>query len=401
MLRAATEIKGWVDRLGEIWIEGEVSNLSLRAGNQMSFLTLRDLTENAALPVACFGSVVKAMSSPPKEGDRLVILGKPSFYVPSGRLSITATAMRAVGIGELLARIEVLKKILDGEGLFAESRKKPLPFLPRAVGLITGANSDAERDVLENARRRWPAVRFEVRNTAVQGPKTVPEVIAALTDLQRNPEVEVIVIARGGGSVEDLLPFSDEALVRAVADCSVPVVSAIGHEADQPLLDFVADLRASTPTDAAARIVPDIQAELRTIADHLSKTRAVVTRLVREAGSWLRDMRSRPVLASPDGFLIVRQEQWAGLVLRMRTHIAHALERARLEVDNLRSSVHLLSPASTLDRGYAIVQRADGTVVQQAAHLTAQEVLSVRVASGSFTATVEQITDTGSDPEGA
>ena len=318
--------------------------------------------------------------------------------LPKLRIDGNMRHVRAVAVGVLLVEERALarqpREILQRKRLAAAGHLVDVELRILRI-------AHAERDVLENARRRWPAVRFEVRNTAVQGPKTVPEVIAALTDLQRNPEVEVIVIARGGGSVEDLLPFSDEALVRAVADCSVPVVSAIGHEADQPLLDFVADLRASTPTDAAARIVPDIQAELRTIADHLSKTRAVVTRLVREAGSWLRDMRSRPVLASPDGFLIVRQEQWAGLVLRMRTHIAHALERARLEVDNLRSSVHLLSPASTLDRGYAIVQRADGTVVQQAAHLTAQEVLSVRVASGSFTATVEQITDTGSDPEGA
>lgn len=255
-------IGGWIDRLGAIWVEGQITQLSRRPGAGVVFLTLRDPSHDVSVSVTCFRQVFDRIADVVSEGARVVVLAKPEWYAPRGQLSLRATDIRPVGIGELLVRLEQLKKSLAAEGLFALDRKKPLPFLPQLIGLVCGRASAAERDVLENARRRWPAVRFEVRNTAVQGVNAVSQVVQAVEELDALPEVDVIVVARGGGSVEDLLPFSDEQLIRAVASCRTPVVSAIGHEPDSPLLDLVADLRASTPTDAAKKVVPDVGEEL-------------------------------------------------------------------------------------------------------------------------------------------
>ncbi|MYW30056.1 exodeoxyribonuclease VII large subunit, partial [Streptomyces sp. SID2119] len=258
-------IGGWIDRLGAIWVEGQITQLSRRPGAGVVFLTLRDPSHDISVSVTCFRQVFDRIADVVSEGARVVVLAKPEWYAPRGQLSLRATDIRPVGIGELLVRLEQLKKSLAAEGLFAPARKKPLPFLPQLIGLVSGRASAAERDVLENARRRWPAVRFEVRNTAVQGVNAVSQVVQAIEELDALPEVDVIVVARGGGSVEDLLPFSDEQLIRAVAACRTPVVSAIGHEPDSPLLDLVADLRASTPTDAAKKVVPDVGEELEKV----------------------------------------------------------------------------------------------------------------------------------------
>src|SRR5438128_443755 len=256
----ARTIAEWVARLGRVWVEGQVTQLNARPGTV--FLTLRDPVADVSLTVTCSRQVYDAVVPRLSEGDRVVVLGQPGVHLLRGSLQLQALEIRPVGIGELLARIERLKGVLRAEGLFDVERKKPLPFLPRTVGLITGRASAAERDVVENARRRWPAVRIALREVAVQGPLAVTEVMDALRALERDPHVDVIVIARGGGSLEDLLPFSDEALCRAVSACFTPVVSAIGHEQDTPLLDLVADLRASTPTDAAKRVVPDVAEQL-------------------------------------------------------------------------------------------------------------------------------------------
>ncbi|NEE26546.1 exodeoxyribonuclease VII large subunit, partial [Streptomyces sp. SID7982] len=236
-------IGGWIDRLGAIWVEGQITQLSRRPGAGVVFLTLRDPSHDISVSVTCFRQVFDRIADVVTEGARVVVLAKPEWYAPRGQLSLRATDIRPVGIGELLVRLEQLKKSLAAEGLFALDRKKSLPFLPQLIGLVCGRASAAERDVLENARRRWPAVRFEVRNTAVQGVNAVAQVVQAVEELDALDEVDVIVVARGGGSVEDLLPFSDEQLIRAVAACRTPVVSAIGHEPDSPLLDLVADLR--------------------------------------------------------------------------------------------------------------------------------------------------------------
>ena len=248
------------------------------------FLTLRDPVAAVSVRVICPRAVLDAADPPPAEGARVVVWAKPDFNTTRGSFSLSAIEIRAVGIGELLARLERLRRALAAEGLFAAERKRPLPFLPGKIGLICGRDSAAERDVLRNAARRWPAVQFRVEQVAVQGPYAVAEVIDALQRLDADPAVDVIIIARGGGSIEDLLPFSDETLVRAVAACQTPVVSAIGHEQDTPLLDLVADVRASTPTDAARRVVPDVAEQLALIAQLRGRARRCLTgRLDRES----------------------------------------------------------------------------------------------------------------------
>ncbi len=259
------KIGGWIAKLGWIWVDGQVAQINRRPGSGVVFLTLRDPSADLSLSVTAHRDVLDAGAPELAEGARVTLHAKPEFYPARGTLSLRADEIRQVGLGELLARLERLKKLLGAEGLFARERKRRLPFLPSRIGLITGRASAAERDVLMNTRRRWPAVDFRVINVAVQGPTAVPQIIDALKVLDNDDTIDVIVIARGGGSVEDLLPFSDEALCRAVFGARTPVVSAIGHETDAPLVDYVADVRASTPTDAAKRLVPDLAEERQLI----------------------------------------------------------------------------------------------------------------------------------------
>jgi exodeoxyribonuclease VII large subunit len=278
--------------------------------------------------------------------------------------------------------------MLAQEGLFDPDRKRPLPFLPRTVGLVCGRESEAKHDVVENARRRWPAVRFDVREVPVQGPYCVTEVIEALRSLDKQPEVDVIVIARGGGDVQELLPFSDEAMVRAVAAARTPVVSAIGHEQHTPLLDFVADWRASTPTDAGKRVVPDVAEEQQRIASlRRSAWRCVDGRVERER-AWLDAVRSRPALADPHADLDRRLTAITDYAHRARRVVAHCLDQAERDVAAALATVTALSPKATLDRGYAVVQRADGTVLRSAADTKDGDPLSIRVANGGLDVTV-------------
>ena len=375
----------WIGRLGRVWVEGQIAELSRRGGTV--FLTLRDPVAAVSVRVVCARAVLDATDPPPGEGARVVVWARPEFSTTRGSFSLAATEVRAVGIGELLARLERLRRALAAEGLFAPERKRPLPFLPGLVGLICGRDSAAERDVLRNAARRWPAVRFRVEQCAVQGTYAVAEVTAALQRLDADPAVQVIVIARGGGSVEDLLPFSDESLVRAVAACRTPVVSAIGHEQDSPLLDHVADVRASTPTDAARRVVPDVAEQLALIRELRSRARRSLSgRLDRET-SWLAGLRSRPALADPRREVDRLEEQVLALAERARRCLAGQLTRATDDVTATRSRLLALSPAATLRRGYAIVQRADGSVVRAAAGTVAGEVLAVRFADDQLTVT--------------
>src|SRR6266566_6889039 len=311
-VRTALRLVGdWVGRLGRIWVEGQIAELTKRGST--AFLTLRDPVAAVSVRVICARAVLEAADPAPGEGARVVIWAKPEFNVARGSFALAALEIRAVGIGELLARLERLRRSLAAEGLFAAERKRPLPFLPATIGLICGRDSAAERDVLRNAAARWPAVRFRVEEAAVQGPYAVAEVTDALHRLDADREVQVIVIARGGGSVEDLLPFSDETLIRAVASCQTPVVSAIGHEQDSPLLDLVADVRASTPTDAARRVVPDVAEQAELIAQLRARARRrLAGRLDREL-AWLTDIRSRPAISAPVRDIERRQEQVLGL----------------------------------------------------------------------------------------
>ncbi|MFF0472571.1 exodeoxyribonuclease VII large subunit [Streptomyces sp. NPDC004284] len=378
-------IGGWIDRLGAVWVEGQITQLSRRPGAGVVFLTLRDPSYDISISVTCYRQVFDAVADVVSEGARVVVHAKPEWYAPRGQLSLRAAEIKPVGIGELLARLEQLKRSLASEGLFALDRKKPLPFLPRLVGLVCGRASAAERDVLENARRRWPAVRFEVRNVAVQGVKAVPQVVQAVRELDAHEDVDVIIVARGGGSVEDLLPFSDEQLVRAVAECRTPVVSAIGHEPDSPLLDLVADLRASTPTDAAKKVVPDVGEELERVRGLRDRALRTVRGLLEREERGLAQALARPVMEHPQRMVEVREDEVAALLARSRRVLGHLLDRADSELSHTRARVRALSPAATLERGYAVLQRPDGAVVRSPEEVAEGEELRARVAEGEFT----------------
>ncbi|MEU4831539.1 exodeoxyribonuclease VII large subunit [Streptosporangium sp. NPDC023615] len=369
-------VGGWIGKLGTVWVEGQITELTARGGTV--FLTLRDPVANVSARVTCPRGVYEATVPRPVDGARIVTHLKPDFWVNKGSFAFTALEMRPVGVGELLARLERLRRLLASEGLFGVDRKRRLPFLPGTVGLICGRDSAAERDVLENSRRRWPAVRFTVEPVAVQGPYAVGEVIEALRRLDADTEVDVIVIARGGGSMEDLLPFSDEALVRAVAACRTPVVSAIGHEQDNPLLDLVADVRASTPTDAAKKVVPDVGEQLTLIRQLRDRGRRVAKGWLDRETAWLSAARSRPALADPVREVERRAEQAEQLRDRARRSLTGSLDRAQDSLEHLRARLVSLSPAATLERGYAIVQRPSGEVVRRAGEISPGDELTVR-----------------------
>jgi exodeoxyribonuclease VII large subunit len=380
----------WIAKLGWVWVDGQVAQISRRPGSTVVFLTLRDPSADLSLTVTAHRDVLDAGAPELAEGARVTLHAKPEFYPARGTLSLRADEIRQVGLGELLARLERLKKLLGAEGLFARERKRRLPFLPRRIGLITGRASAAERDVLMNTRRRWPAVQFRVINVAVQGVTAVPQIIDALKVLDNDDTVDVIVLARGGGSVEDLLPFSDEALCRAVFAARTPVVSAIGHETDAPLVDYVADVRASTPTDAAKRIVPDL-AEETSLIEHARRRldRAVITLIDREAQR-IQAWRSRPSLARPELLVDQRAADVAALRDRATRSLDQRLRRADDELRHTLARLRALSPAATLERGYAIVQRGDGHVVRAADEVKIDDTLRVRLAEGELRVTVQE-----------
>ncbi|MFF9181432.1 exodeoxyribonuclease VII large subunit [Streptomyces misionensis] len=377
-------IGGWIDRLGAVWVEGQITQLSRRPGAGVVFLTLRDPSYDISVSVTCYRQVFDAVADVVGEGARVLVLAKPEWYAPRGQLSLRAAEIRPVGVGELLARLEQLKKTLAAEGLFAPEHKKRLPFLPQLIGLVCGRASAAERDVLENARHRWPAVRFEVRNVPVQGVHAVPQVVQAVRELDAIEDVDVIIVARGGGSVEDLLPFSDEQLVRAVAGCRTPVVSAIGHEPDTPLLDLVADLRASTPTDAAKKVVPDVGEELARVRMLRDRARRCAHALLDREERGLAHALARPVMEDPHRMVDERADHVASLAERGRRTLGHLLDRADSELAHTHARVVALSPAATLKRGYAVLQRADGHAVRDPREVSPGEALRARVADGEF-----------------
>ncbi|RKN58362.1 exodeoxyribonuclease VII large subunit [Micromonospora costi] len=383
------KVGAWIARLGWVWVDGQVAQISRRPGATTVFLTLRDPSADLSLTVTTNRDVLDAGAPELREGARVVLHAKPEFYAARGTLSLRADEIRQVGLGELLARLEKLKKLLAAEGLFDRARKRRPPFLPNRIGLITGRASAAERDVLTNARRRWPAVEFRTVNVAVQGPSAVPQIVDALKVLDADPTIDVIVIARGGGSIEDLLPFSDEALCRAVFACRTPVVSAIGHETDAPLLDYVADVRASTPTDAAKRVVPDLTEEVRLIGQARHRLERAVRNLVDREAHRLDGLRSRPVLARPQVMIEQRAGDLTALRQRAGRCLDHRLTAAEDELRHTLARLRALSPAATLDRGYAIVQRADGHVVRAASEVGKGDPLRVRLADGELAATVD------------
>jgi exodeoxyribonuclease VII large subunit len=398
--QVALAISGWIDRLGAVWVEGQMAQISRRPGVGTVFMTLRDSAADISVPVTCARTLFDSLNPPLVEGASVVIHAKPDYYPTRGSLSLVAREIRMVGLGELLARLERRRQLLAAEGLFAPELKRALPFLPERVGLITAPNSAAERDVVENSRRRWPGVAFETAYAAMQGQRAAAEVMEALARLDRDPRVDVIVIARGGGSVEDLLPFSDEALIRAVHAARTPVVSAIGHEPDTPILDLVADLRASTPTDAAKHLVPDVADELRGVEWARDRVRALLGQIIDRERRSLADLRARPVLADPRSLVDARATEVHDLRARGRRVLGHALDRAGDDIAHQRARARSLSPLATLQRGYAVVQGADGSVLASTGAAATGDALRIRVADGRILATttgVEADPDTGPD----
>jgi len=394
-------IGAWVHRLGAVWVEGQVTQLSVRPGARVAFLTLRDPSAAVSLQVTCRAEVVTTMTPPLTEGARVVVHGTPRWWFERGSLNLAVDDVRPVGVGALLARIDELRRLLAAEGLFDVERKHRLPFMPRLVGLVCGRASAAEHDVLTQARQRAPGVGFRVENVPVQGVGAVPAVVEAIRRLDADPDVEVIVVARGGGSVEDLLPFSDELLVRTVAACSTPVVSAIGHETDSPLLDLVADLRASTPTDAAKRVVPDVAEQRRRVVEARARVDAQVQAALRRERAVLGSLRSRPVLYDPTPALVSSRRQSMERDREdARTLLGRRVQTARLHLAHARAQVGALSPAATLARGYAVAQRADGAVLRSAAAVAVGEPVRVRLSAGEIAAEVTGTSPATAGPRG-
>jgi len=351
-------------------------------------MRLRDTSADMSISVRCFKNVFDSVA-PLETNARVVIRSKPTWWTKNGSLSFNISEIRQVGVGELMARLEALKNLLAEEGLFDLDRKKALPFLPNVVGLICGRNSDAGKDVVENARRRWPSVQFEIREVAVANAAAVSEVSAALSELEANPDVDVIIITRGGGSFEDLLPFSDEALLRLVADCRTPIISAIGHEKDSPLLDLVADWRASTPTDAGKRVVPDMDEELANISNLKDRANRFIQNRIELELSKIKGFMERQIMREPQIIVTSRVEIISGLVSRSHRSMSSAIAIAAEEISGLRTQVRTLSPQATLDRGYSVVQKSDGSVLRKASEAAPGEKLRLRLAQGEVGAITE------------
>ena len=380
----SSAVSDYIGRLGQVWVEGQLSEVKVRPGAPLVFMRLRDVQSDASLSLVATPALFGSLTPPPSEGARVVVQGKLEFWGKRGDLHLRARTIRAVGLGELLARLEQLRSLLAAEGLFDVARKQPLPFLPRRIGVICGRNSDAERDVVANASRRWPAVQFEIRGVAVQGAGASAAVIEALVELDGLDDVDVIIITRGGGSVEDLLPFSDETLLRAVAGARTPVVSAIGHERDRPLLDEVADVRASTPTDAARQVVPDLAAEIQRVSDARHRLDNALRQRLHAADAALAALRNSPALHHPE-YVVERQ---VDLVTQARVQgrrlLAERLTRASDSVESLRHRLHALSPAATLERGYAIVHNAAGVIAMGPDDIAIGSTFEVRLAEGQI-----------------
>jgi exodeoxyribonuclease VII large subunit len=396
----AIRVAGWIDKLGTVWVEGQLAQINIRADSKTVFMVLRDPAADMSLTVTCPRDLVLGAPVKLVEGTQVVVCGKPSFYTGRGTFSLRLSEIRAVGVGELLARIERLRRLLDAEGLFDPRLKRPIPFLPNMIGLITGRASAAERDVTTVAGTRWPAVQFAVRNTAVQGPNAVAQIVEALRELDGDPAVDVIVLARGGGSVEDLLPFSDETLCRAIAACRTPVISAVGHEPDNPLCDLVADLRAATPTDAAKKVVPDTAAEQRGIHDMRRRSAQALRNWVTREQRALIQLRSRPVLAEPLTALTARAEEIHRARSAVRRDITRLVGAESERVGHLSARLATLGPAATLARGYAVVQTVPAAgagdaprVLRSVDDAPAGTRLRVRVTDGAFAAVSEGLTD--------
>lgn len=386
----AQAISGWIDRLGAVWVEGQLTEIKRTSSNTV-FMTLRDKLADVSLNLTCPRAVVDSLSTPLVDGSQIVVQAKPLMYANRGSFSLSVREIRLVGKGELLARLERRRQVLAAEGMFADSLKRRLPFLPQRIGLVTGQRSAAERDVVENTRQRWPGVDFAIHYAVMQGPRCVEEVMASCQSLDNDPDVDIIVIARGGGSLEDLLPFSDEALIRCIHGLSTPVVSAIGHEQDSPLLDLVADLRASTPTDAARRIVPEVSEQISLINHGRERLRFALDRQVSQETQQLTALRQRLDLHDPQRDLVQRLNEITLLRERSNRTLGQHVNHGAAELAQHLGHLRALSPLATLRRGYAILTDVEGSAFSSIRTITAGDTLHVRVADGRVTATTVSV----------
>jgi exodeoxyribonuclease VII large subunit len=384
----STMIGEYIGRLGTIWIEGQLAEVNPRKG--LTYLSLRDTDRDVSLSLYIASGVMDSLATTVEQGSRVLVQVKADWWAKRGSLQFKVLQMRAVGIGELMARLEALRNLLAAEGLFNEDRKKPLPFLPRRIGLICGQASDAMHDVIENAKRRWPDVQFEVREVAVQGVNCVRQVSDALTELDAIPDIDVIVIARGGGAFEDLLPFSDESLIRVVAGIETPVVAAIGHEEDRPLIDYVADYRASTPTDAARKIVPDVLQEISDLRNAQTRMQFLISAGITRLEQQLALTRSRPALASPATLISQRLTENAGLRSAMYVRVKNLIELETAHLSGAYATLRALSPQGTLERGFSIVRNSNNMIIKSSADVSVGEELRVKFAEGDLVTRVEE-----------
>jgi exodeoxyribonuclease VII large subunit len=373
----------YIARLGPVWVEGQVAEINMRGG--LSFVSLRDIASDATLKLFTWERSTLEVTPAIEQGSRVIAQVKADWWKNKGTLQFKVMQIRMVGLGELMARLEALRDTLAAEGLFAPERKKPIPFLPRRIGLVCGKNSDAKHDVIENARRRWPEANFEIREVKVQGVTAVREVSDAITELDAIEDIDVIVVARGGGSFEDLLPFSDESLVRTISKAQTPIVVAIGHEEDRPLVDYVADYRASTPTDAASKIVPDVLEELAYINALRNQGFALLTTTIARHGQELATLRAKPALANPS--VLIDQRLSANKSLREQLHsrVSTRIQLGAAEIRGIQGTLRALSPQGTLDRGYAIVRDVNQNVIKAVGQVKPGEVLTIRISDGEFT----------------
>lgn len=380
-----------VDRWPAAWITGQVHQINARRAGQV-YMTLRDNESPTQMDVVFFGTPAYEAAKF-QQGDLVVIHGRANIYQPRTSLSFRADEIHHVGRGGLMEMIEELRKKLKGEGLFDDDRKVEIPHFPHKIGLICAPGARAEGDVITNARLRWPSIDFEIKHVHVQGPSCPPEVIAAIAELDADPTVDVIIVARGGGAFEDLIGFSDEGVVRAAAACQTPLVSAIGHEDDWTLIDLAADLRASTPTDAAKRVVPDVAEEMAIVSEARRRMFDTLSRRVDFERQRLSAYANRPSLTHPHTILDKPTQFVKDARLRMLTAMNFRVADATSTIDRLHATLTALSPQSTLNRGYAVVQKLDGTVVDAANTLSEGDSITVTLKSGTIGATVSKTSE--------
>lgn len=381
--RVIGAVKDWVGRLGEVWVDAQVVEIKRRSG-ATQFMTFRDRMANMSASVTVSTLVLDAVGPLP-EGSRVTARIRPRVWDRNTSISFECLELHVAGEGRLLAQLEQLKRKLQAEGLFDEYRKRQIPALPRMIGLVTGRDSDAERDVVTNVGRRWPAAVIRTRYALVQGVNSAESVMTALTALDADPEVDVIILARGGGSLEDLLSFSDEGVVRAVAAARTPVISAIGHERDFPLVDFVADVRASTPTDAAKRVVPDRAVEAAHVAQSLARLRRAIDAQLAREQHLLDTVRSRPVMLDPTSAFAAHFERLDLLRHRLDGAIERRLRSEQSDLRAAVSTIRALSPKRTLERGYAVLVSDEHESIASVSDVAPGDRIHAYLADGELT----------------